>query len=240
MALFMHTPNRHFVAVLTILLFIAASCNPVLKYINSDEVLSWEEDIRLLDSLNAIEAADENTLLVTGSSSVRLWDSIHIDLDPYVVMQRGYGGAKLSDYNHYARRIIKPQPFKAILVFVANDISGNGNDRTPREVLQLFKNLVGQVRANNPDTPLFWIETTPTPSRWHVIGQIREANDLIRTYCEKNGDLHFIPTHDVFVNPQGLPDSAFFRKDMLHLNREGYLRWAERIKQTLEVEAIYP
>lgn len=236
----MISPIRSFPAAIAAMLLFAASCNPVLRYIHSEEVLSWEEDIHRFDSLNAIEDASENTLLVTGSSSVRLWDSIHSDLAPYLVMQRGYGGAKLTDYNHYASRIIKPQQFKAILVFVANDISGNGNDRTPREVLLLFKTLVKQIRENNPDTPLFWIETTPTPSRWQVIDQIREANGLIRDYCEKNEDLHFIPTSEAYLNPEGLPDSTLFRNDMLHLNREGYLRWAGKIKHALEEESVLP
>ena len=57
-----------------------------------DEILIWENDIALFDSLNLVELSDARTLLVTGSSSVRMWDSIHTDMAPYQVMQRGYGG----------------------------------------------------------------------------------------------------------------------------------------------------
>ena len=205
-----------------------------------EEILKWESDIAVFDSLNLAEPSDAATLLVTGSSSVRLWDSIHTDLAPYQVMQRGYGGAKLSDFNYYSERIIKQQQFKAILVFVANDISGSNYDRTPKEVLQLFKTLVKHVRERNPDTPLFWIEITPTPSRWHVSDKIRKANTLIKNYCEKSADLYFIPTFDVYTNQEGLPDSTYFRRDMLHLNRDGYDLWATRIKQTLQEKKILP
>ena len=155
-------------------------------------------------------------------------------------MQRGYGGAKLTDYNHYADRIIKPHQFKAILIFVANDITGRDQDRTPREVLLLFKTLVKQIRERNPDTPVFWIEITPTPSRWHASNQIRKANSLIKNYCEKSVDLNFIPTFDVYTNQEGLPDSTLFRKDMLHMNQNGYNLWAQRVKQTLQDEEILP
>ena len=226
--------------VMAVVLALFSSCHPVSKYINADEVLGWEEQIGVFDSLNLAESSDENTILVTGSSSVRLWDSIHSDLAPYQVMQRGYGGAKLSDFNHYADRVIKPQQIKAILVFVGNDISGREQDRTPREVLNLFKALVKQIRERNRETPIFWIEITPTPSRWQASEQIREANALIRAYCEKNADLHFIPTFDVYTNQAGLPDSAFFRQDMLHLNRDGYKSWAQRIKRELQNEDIMP
>ena len=229
----------HFV-LLALVLALFTTCYPVSRYIQPDPVLQWESAIRKFDSLNAVEYSDANTLLVTGSSSVRIWDSIHTDLAPFQVMQRGYGGAKLSDLNYYAHRIIKPHQFKAILVFVANDISGSEDDRIPREVLQLFKTLVRQIRERNPDTPVCWIEITPTPKRWHVYKQIHEANTLIRKYCERNEDLHFIETSDAYMTSEGLPDSAYFRKDMLHLNREGYLKWTERIKASLFEEGFIP
>jgi lysophospholipase L1-like esterase len=222
------------------LLLLNISCASVYRYIESSEVLKWEADIQVFDSLNAVEYSDENTLLVTGSSSVRLWNTIQSDLAPYQVMQRGYGGAKLTDFNHYAPRIIKAQTFKAILVFVANDITGGEHDRTPREVLQLFQILVEQVRERNPDTPLFWIETTPTPRRWSAIQEIRKSGELIRSYCEKNEDLHFIDTYEVFMNHEAEPDSAYFREDMLHLNREGYKLWSETLMKALDEAGIHP
>lgn len=236
----MYTLKKSFLVVLAVMLALITSCHPVSRYINSDEVLHWERNIQLFDSLNAVEFADANTLLVTGSSSVRLWDSIDTDLAPYHIMQRGYGGAKLSDYNYYAERIIKPQQFKAVLIFVANDIAGGDHDRTPKEVLQLFKTLVKQIRGRNPDTPVFWIEITPTSRRWHVIEQIREANEMIREYCNRNADLYFIETYDMFVNQDDVPDPGYFRNDMLHLNRDGYKLWAERILYTLKKEGIHP
>lgn len=205
-----------------------------------DEILQWENDIALFDSLNLVEFADAGTLLVTGSSSIRLWDSIDADLAPYQVMQRGYGGAKLTDYNYYAERIILAQQFKAIVVFVANDIAGVESDQSPREVKQLFKDLVKQVRSRNPGTPLCWVEVTPTSKRWEQSPQIREASTLIEDYCAKHEDLHFISTFDQFTTPEGLPDSTFFRKDMLHLNRSGYLQWSEIIKTSLKEAGIRP
>ena len=229
-----------FVLVPAIMLALVISCKPVEKFILADENLRWESDILHIDSLNAAEYSDQNTLLVTGSSSVKLWDSIHIDLAPYQVMQRGYGGAKLSDYNLYAKRIIKPHPFKAIVVFVANDINGGEDDRSPRELFQLYQTLVDQIRSRNPDTPVFWIETTPTPRRWHVNKQARKANELIKRWSEENDDLHFISTFDAYMTPEQLPDSSYFREDMLHLNRKGYKQWAGIVLRSLEKSGIEP
>ena len=223
-----------------ILLSLLGSYESFCQSATSDEILQWEADIAVFDSLNQVEFSDAGTLLVTGSSSIRLWDSIHTDLAPYQVMQRGYGGAKLTDYNFYAERIIKPQQFKAIVVFVANDIAGEEEDRSPREVYRLFKDLVKQVRKRNPATPLCWIEVTPTPKRWQVSPRIREASAFIEAYCDRNEDLHFIATFDQYIGPQGMPDSSLFRNDMLHLNRAGYQRWAGIIKSSLREAGINP
>jgi hypothetical protein len=226
------------VPALTLALVI--SCKPVEKLILAEENLRWEADIQVIDSLNDVEYSDENTLLVTGSSSVRLWDSIHTDLAPYQVIQRGYGGAKLSDYNLYADRIIKPHQFKAIVIFVANDIHGGDDDRTPREMFQLYQTLVERIRSRNQDTPVFWIETTPTPSRWDVNPRARKANKLIREWSGESEDLHFISTFDAYMTPELLPDSSFFREDMLHLNQKGYKQWAEIILSSLELAGVAP
>jgi len=222
------------------LLFISISVSSFSQSRSTDAILKWEDDIVHFDSLNLVEFSDAGTLLVTGSSSIRMWDSIHKDLAPYQVMQRGYGGAKLTDFNYYADRIIKARKFKAIVVFIANDISGVEEDKTPRQVKQLFKELVKQVRARNPGTPLFWVEVTPTPKRWKVSTEIQEASALIENYCGKHEDLHFIGTFDHYITVQGLPDSTFFMHDMLHLNRSGYRLWSEIIKTSLDKAGIKP
>jgi len=231
---------KHLTGVLVPALWLALviSCKPVESLIQAEENFRWEEDIRRIDSLNAVEYSNENTLLVTGSSSVRLWDSIYTDLAPYQVMQRGYGGSKLSDFNLYAERIIKPHPFKAIVIFVANDIHGGDDDRSPREMFQLYQILVEKIRKRNPHTPVFWIETTPTPSRWHVIDPVRKANRLIRDWSDESDDLFFISTFDAYLTLEQLPDSSYFREDMLHLNRKGYKQWAGIILSSLEAAGV--
>ena len=63
---------------------------------------------------------------------------------------------------------------------------------------------------------------------------------MIAGYCKRNSDLHFISTFDRFVTPLGVPDSSYFRNDMLHLNRKGYRQWSEIIKASLLNAGIEP
>jgi hypothetical protein len=225
------------VTSLIIIAFLSSSCDPLNKLGQNPEVTKWEREVTGLEALPVSES--KNTILFIGSSSVRLWDSVSSDMLPYQAIARGYGGAKLSDFVYYTNRIVSPHQAGAIALFIANDITGDEvNDISHQEVLSLFKLTVRQIRKSQPDVPVFWIEVTPTPSRWKVWPQINKANKLISDYCETKENLFFLQTSHIFLNVNGLPDSSLFLSDMLHLNREGYLLWSECIKEGLENAGI--
>jgi hypothetical protein len=214
--------------------FILISCSPVRKYKSLPEVKSWENDIQKFEQLDKNTSYPKNSILFAGSSSIRLWSTLEKDMSPYPVIQRGFGGSKLSDLLVYSHRIIDPHPCSAIVLFVANDITGSNMDKSPEEVASLFRNIVRTIRKTHPDTPVFWIEITPTVSRWKVWPEIQKANELIKGICEGQKKLYFIKTDFAFLNENGLPREELFRRDKLHLNEKGYAVWTDLIKKALE------
>lgn len=221
-----------FLTVLIIL--VSLSCAPLSKYSDLPEVKAWESDIEKFEQLDVTKSYPSDAILFAGSSSIRLWSTIGKDMTPYNVIQRGYGGAKLSDFAVYADRIIYPHPCKAIVIFIANDISGNENDKSPLEVSQLFRKTLYIIRRKFVDTPVFWISVTPTPSRWAVWPEIKEANGMIKEICESHRNTYFIDTEKYFFNSSGLPRSELFIEDKMHLNTEGYKIWSGIIKNELD------
>ena len=214
--------------------FVLITCSPVKKYRDLPEVMSWDNDIRKFEQLDKIEKYPGDAILFAGSSSIRLWTNPEKDMEPYHIIQRGYGGAKLSDFAVYAGRILDPHPCGAIVLFVANDITGTEEDKTPQEVSSLFRNILKTIRAEHPVTPVFWIEITPTESRWKVWPRIQESNALIKNVCEKNKNTYFISTSYAFLNERGLPKEELFRDDKLHLSDRGYAVWTEIIRKELD------
>ena len=209
------------------------ACSPLTKYINDPNNLHWENEIQEFQVLDSTEIYSDDAILFAGSSSIRLWNSINEDMQPYSVIQRGYGGAKLSDFALYAEEIIYPHNFKALVIFIANDISGSDNDKTPEVVAGLFEYIVDIVREKYPTTPIFWIQITPTLSRWAEWDKIEKSNNIIKQYCEDSENLHFIETEKLFLNNDGLPNSNLFIEDQLHLNKDGYDIWTRKIKTEL-------
>ena len=219
--------------ILFVFLFII-SCAPLSKYRDLPEVQAWESEIEKFEQLDITKSYPSDAILFAGSSSIRMWSTIGKDMLPYNVIQRGYGGAKLSDFAVYADRIIYPHPCQAIVIFIANDIAGNDNDKSPLEVSQLFKKTLYIIRRRFADTPVFWISITPTPARWHVWPEIKEANEMIREICESHRNTYYIDTEKYFTNASGLPRSELFIEDKLHLNPEGYTIWTGIIKNELD------
>jgi len=223
---------RRYLVLLTSLVLL--SCSPVRKYQSLPEVKAWENDIKHFEQLDKSTTYPENSVLFAGSSSIRLWSTIDSDMAPYPVIQRGFGGSKLSDLCVYAERIIDPHPCAAIVLFVANDITGSKNDKTPEEVAALFRALLKTVRKTHPETPVFWIAVTPTRSRWQVWPVIQKESDLIRNICLSQKNTYFIKTDFAFLNENGVPKDELFREDKLHLTNAGYAVWTGIIKKELD------
>ena len=209
------------------------SYSPISKYRNLPEVKIWEKDIQKFEQLDKSEKYPEDAILFAGSSSIKFWTTLEKDMSPYHVIQRGYGGAKLSDFVVYAGRIFNPHPCKAIVLFIANDITGTEQDKTPKEVAALFRNVLKTIRKGHPSTPVFWIAVTPTALRWKVWPEIQKANGLIKDFCDKQRNTYFIKTDYAFLNENGLPKDELFRDDKLHLTEKGYEVWTEIIKKEI-------
>lgn len=223
--------TTRFLIIIALALSIVFSCSPLKEYKLSAK--KWEADIQKFEKLDSVEKYPANAVLFMGSSSIRLWSTLPEDMKPYHVIQRGFGGAKISDLAYYTPRIVYPHQCSAIVMFVANDITGSTDDKTPQEVASLFTYIVKTIRKKLPETPVFYIEVTPTESRWKVWSKISEGNSLIKKQTESLHKVYFIKTADAFLNSEGKPDAGLFLDDKLHLNEQGYKVWTTLIKNEL-------
>lgn len=201
----------------------------------------WQADIdRFAPAIEAFEKLDQtqeypdDAILFTGSSSVRLWTTIAEDVAPYPVIQRGYGGARFSDLAYYAERIIAPHEFRAVVIFVANDVAGTDRDKPPAETVKFFRHVLQVIRAKNPEAPVFLVEITPTARRWEVWDKTQATTAALRQVIEADPHGHFITTAEHYLNDEGQPRTDLFVEDRLHQNRDGYRLWGELIRAELD------
>lgn len=191
--------------------------------------------------MQAFEAQDAantypaESILLTGSSTIVLWRTAARDLAPYPVIPRGFGGSKSTDVLRYADRYIKKHDFRAVIYFVANDITGNtADDKSPEQVRDYFREFILKIRSYNAEAPIFIVAITPTNSRWSVWPQIRKANELVAQLADEHKGVMFIPTEDLFLGSDGKPKSELFVSDQLHMSEAGYAVWAKRVRGYVE------
>lgn len=216
------------------LLFISfiVGCTPMVPQ-NLERAKGFEKEIQQLESRDKAENYPDNAILFVGSSSIRLWDNIAADMAPYPVIKRGFGGAKSTDLLYFTERLVYPHEFRALAIFIANDISNVPEDNTPKEIVSLFDAVIKKVRVKNPAKPIFIIAITPNNSRWEVWSEAKQANELLEAYCNKNKNVYFIDTVDGFLGTDGKPRTELFRDDQLHLKQVGYDIWAKKIKERM-------
>ncbi len=194
----------------------------------------FESEIAAFDKLNQTEKYSDQSILFVGSSSIRLWNTIRDEMAPYPVIQRGFGGSRTPDVVEYLKRIAYPHQFRAMVIFVANDITGSPNDLSPTETMLNFKQMVKIIRAKYKKLPIFIVEITPSQSRWKQWLQIKQTNAMLKELCQKGKNLVFIETARSYLNEKGEPKDELFRDDHLHLNHQGYLIWGKLIKGQID------
>lgn len=195
----------------------------------------WEPAMLEFERLDRENTYPPNSILFTGSSSIRLWESLAEDMAPFPVIQRGFGGSKMPDVLKHADRYIKHHSFSAVVVFVANDITGdpNNSDKSPFEVRDLFEQFIQKIRSYNAEAPIFIMALTPTNSRWNVWHNTRAANLLLQGLADDHENVIFVPTEDLFLGDDGKPKPDLFVSDQLHLAPTGYELWTKRLRSYL-------
>ena len=194
----------------------------------------WQKDITALEKLDATETDPAGGILLIGSSSIRRWEKSAVDMAPYQTIRRGYGGAKYSDLAVFAERIIQPHQFRAVVMFVGNDVTGSKEDRTPDEVEELVRYIVSVCRNHQPDSPILIVEVTPTLKRLEAWPEIRQLNARLREIALTEPNTYFVATAEHYLDKDDQPRGELFVEDRLHQNEAGYAIWAGLIRRRLD------
>src|SRR5690625_5957670 len=80
--------------------------------------------MRAFEELDRQNTYSPESIFFTGSSSIRMWETLERDMAPHAVIQRGFGGYRMADLLYYADRYIKPHTLQTMILFVEYDITG--------------------------------------------------------------------------------------------------------------------
>ena len=191
----------------------------------------WRADIAAFAAADRAHPPPPHPVLFVGSSSIRMWSTLAEDFPGRAVVNRGFGGSRIPDATHYARRLVAPYHPRAIVLYAGDNDLAEGC--TPRHVRNALAAFVRRARALDPGVPIAFIAVKPSMARKHLLPQIRHANALVRDYAGRHG-VAYLDVFTPMLGPDGQPQPQWFGPDGLHMNREGYALWTRVVRGWLD------
>jgi lysophospholipase L1-like esterase len=171
-------------------------------------------------------------IIFVGSSSIRFWDTLQRDMAPLPVLNRGFGGARISHVVHFVDRIvIKYQPRAVVLYAGDNDLDAG---KSPEDVQRDFIAFVSCVQAALPDVRIYYLSMKPSRMRWTNWPLYEQANAQISAACIHNPQLSYIDVASPLLASGQPPTRDLFRFDGMHLSAKGYAIWTGIIRLRLQ------
>jgi lysophospholipase L1-like esterase len=178
----------------------------------------WEKDIAAFEAADLASPPPKGEVVFVGSSTIRLWD-LKASFPDVKAINRGFGGSEMQDSTRYVDRIVVPYSPRLVVVYAGdNDIMG-----IPSEQIAIaFERFVRAVHAKLPDTKILYIGIKPSLLRWGQVDRMRQANAMIRQFCERDDRLGFVDTDNAMLGWDEKPRKELYVADGLHLTAAGY------------------
>ena len=127
------------------------------------------------------------TLLFTGSSSIRLWESLQTAFPSVQIVNTGFGGSQASDLQYYLKSLVLDyNPFKVFIYEGDNDLA---EGKSAGRALNDLKGVVGGIRARYPGMPIVLIAAKPSISRWKLRSRYQRYNRRLARWASPSGKI---------------------------------------------------
>lgn len=172
----------------------------------------------------------ECVLWFVGSSSIHKWTTLARDMANWPTHNRGVNGATLDEIGQRFRNEDKVAAPEAIVFYAGeNDIA---DGRSAQSTAAAMQALLDTRAAKFPHTPAFIVGMKPSPTRWSFRPEQRKLDALMRAEARRHPNTFFLDVSETLL-VDGRP-GPFYVGDGVHLNRDGYRRWGQKIRAAFE------
>ena len=184
----------------------------------------WNEILEFKKN-DSIDKPRKDAILFVGSSSFKMWENIETYFPEHNIINRGFGGATLSDIVRYYYDIVHPYRPKQVVIYAGENDLAFQEHPNAKIVAQRFKTLYSMIRANYPGIIISFVSIKPSPSREHLMNISKLTNEKIKKEIAKDPFTNYIDVFSPMLDKQGRIRSDLFINDNLHLNEKGYKLW---------------
>lgn len=180
---------------------------------------------------DSIWNASQETIVFTGSSSIKMWKNIQELFPEYQIINSGFGESQTIDLLNYTEDLIlKYKPKKIFIYEGDNDIS---DKKRLKDILNSFSIIISKIKKENAAAKIILISSKPSIARWHLKRKYIRLNKKLKEMCEDDDHLEFVNVWDMMLEKRKVKKGLFL-DDGLHMNDEGYKLWYSVIKNYVQ------
>ncbi|MBW8522990.1 G-D-S-L family lipolytic protein [Chryseobacterium chendengshani] len=205
----------------------------ILIFSQKEKPMFWQ-DIENFKKSDLKKSSPKNAILLIGSSSFTKWQDVADYFPGKIIINRGFGGSRLTDLNFYSEDLLKPYQPKQIIIYCGENDFADDERLKADVVVDRFKTFYIKIREKFPNIEVDYISIKYSPSREKLWPQMTEANEKIAKFMKKEKNAEFIDITKTMNDSNGNVRKDLFLNDMLHITPEGYQLWAKVIKPYLK------
>ena len=213
----------------------SASRSPVVASMSAAPSIQLDRYAREIDRFDEADRAAPPApggIVFVGSSTIRMWTTLAEDFAGLPVLNRGFGGSTFPEALHYLQRTVVRYHPRTVVVYEGDNDLASG--RTPQQIADDYRAFVRGVRDSLPNARIVFLAIKPSPSRWKLESQRREANRLVSTIVATDPNQAFVDVGTPMLDPSGRPRPELFRDDSLHMTPAGYVLWRSTVAPILK------
>ncbi|MDO1514057.1 SGNH/GDSL hydrolase family protein [Maribacter confluentis] len=181
-----------------------------------------DEVAQINKKYDSIWDSQRETIVFTGSSSVRLWKGLEERFADHQILNTGFGGSQSSDLLYFLDTLVlKYSPKKVFIYEGDNDLWAK---KRPNQVIDTTEEIIRRIKAHNPGTKIILIAAKPSISRWKIRGKYKRLNRKMERLSGKDTNLFFVDVWNPMLENKKLRTDIFI-EDGLHMNQKGYDIW---------------
>lgn len=210
------------IKILTIFAIIAS----LQSFAQTENVFTNEvKDITV--KYDSIWNSNKETIVFTGSSSVRLWRDLKEKFPDHQIINSGFGGSQASDLLFFIDELILSYNPKKVFIYEGdNDLWAK---KSPNDVLNTTTEIIRRIKAKNASTQVILISAKPSISRWKIRNKYRRLNRKMNRFAKGDPTLFYVDVWKPMLNKRKLKTDIFI-EDGLHMNQKGYDIWYDAMK----------
>lgn len=190
-----------------------------------------DEIVQIQKKYDTLWNSSKETVVFTGSSSVRYWSDLQERFPKHQIVNTGFGGSLASDLLvHVNKLILQYKPKKVFIYEGDNDIDSG---KKSKKIISDITAIITKIKKQYPSTDIILIAAKPSIQRWHLRRRYKQFNRKLKKLTDKDTMLQYANVWTPMLK-KGKPLQDIFIEDDLHMNAKGYAIWFETIKPFLD------